>query len=268
MHTPVLLQSAVVIIILLSLYACCGQRHLHPDFIITYDDINERIKGLPEEIQTAILSKPQYFCELMGDILDNPQELVLLVDKTHPLLKTYEPDDLVLLADYPVRITRPKLEVRKIIIENLLAMVEAAEKEGISLPIASAYRSFEYQEKLHRYWIHELGKEQAIKESAPAGHSQHQLGTTIDFYPINDSFADTQASSWLAGHAHLFGFSLSYPDGFDELTGYKYEPWHYRYIGKTACYLTNEFFSGIQQYFLQFYHDHAAFFSEKRKKSK
>jgi D-alanyl-D-alanine carboxypeptidase len=255
-----------VIITFLAFFQSCVQGNIHPDFMITHGQMKEKIRDLPEDIRSSILSKPRYFCDLLGGILDTPRELLLLVDKTHPLPDTYEPDDLVLIGNHPLHITHPKLEVRKIMIDDLLAMAKASEREGISLTIASAYRSYEYQKKVHEHWIKVSGEEAADKESARAGYSQHQLGTTIDFYPINDSFAETPASGWLSEHAHFFGFSLSYPAGYDELTGYTYEPWHYRYIGKKACQMTHEFFSGIQQYFLRFYHDHASYFSEKRKK--
>ena len=82
--------------------------------------------------------------------------------------------------------------------------------------------------------VREMGKEAADRESAAPGTSQHQLGVAIDFGSISDDFATTKAGLWMEQNAHLFGFSLSYPQGYESVTGYRWESWHYRYIGFLA----------------------------------
>ena len=106
-------------------------------------------------------------------------------------------------------------------------------------------------------------REEAVRTLAPPGHSQHQLGTAIDFGSIDVSFARTPAGQWLLANAWRYGFSLSYPEGQEALTGYSWEPWHYRYVGRAAAGLIQEFFAGRQQEFLSFYGEKQAGFSAK-----
>ena len=74
----------------------------------------------------------------------------------------------------------------------------------------------------------------------------------MDFGPISEAFARTKASRWLTANARRFGFSLSYPKGLTAVTGYEWESWHYRYIGKAAAALEGEFFGGVQEYLVLF----------------
>ena len=92
----------------------------------------------------------------------------------------------------------------------------------------------------------------ADRESAQPRKSQHQLGLILDFAPIDDSFANTSASAWLLRNASRFGWSLSFPDGYEEVTGYRWESWHYRFVGKDLAAFIDKYFDGIQQYALQF----------------
>jgi D-alanyl-D-alanine carboxypeptidase len=100
--------------------------------------------------------------------------------------------------------------------------------------------------------VKELGRPQAEMLSAMPGHSQHQLGEAIDFGSITDAFAQTKASRWLSANARRFGFSLSFPKGMTDVTGYGWESWHYRYIGKAAAALEGQYFGGVQQYLMLF----------------
>ena len=87
-----------------------------------------------------------------------------------------------------------------------------------------------------------------------SGKSQHQLGLVVDFAPISDSFAETKASEWLLRNASRFGWSLSFPDGYENVTGYRWESWHYRFVGKDLAVFIEKYFENIQQYALQFIH--------------
>jgi D-alanyl-D-alanine carboxypeptidase len=100
--------------------------------------------------------------------------------------------------------------------------------------------------------VREYGQEAADRESARPGTSQHQTGLVVDFAPIGDEFAKTAASAWLVKNAARFGWSLSFPDGYEQVTGYRWESWHYRYVGKELADFINRYFDGIQQYALQF----------------
>ena len=131
-------------------------------------------------------------------------------------------------------------------------MDRAARGSGISLLVSSAYRSYAYQEGVWDRGVAAEGEAATARVIARPGHSQHQLGLAIDFGSIDDSFAGTPASAWLLANARRFGFSQSYPKGLEEVTGYKWESWHYRYVGKAAAAMEAEFFGGVQQYLVLF----------------
>ena len=147
---------------------------------------------------------------------------------------------------------------------DLLQMVSAARADGVTLLFSSSYRSYEYQEAVYEREVKTYGQQAADRESARPGTSQHQLGTAIDFGSITDAFAGTRAGRWLAAHAREFGFSLSFPKGYEEVTGYRYESWHYRYITRPAAKLQKEYFDDIQQYLLEFLHDNRALLEARR----
>jgi D-alanyl-D-alanine carboxypeptidase len=142
--------------------------------------------------------------------------------------------------------------LRAIAAEALEELSAAAAREGIILVVGSTYRSVSYQAQVYEREVAMYGKEAADRESAQPGKSQHQLGLTLDFTPIDDAFAQTPASRWLLNNASRFGWSLSFPDGYEEVTGYRWESWHYRYVGKDLAAFIDNYFDGIQQYALQF----------------
>ena len=188
-------------------------------------------------------------------------ELLQLVDKTHSLAADYEPADLVSLNDYKLRVSRNDLRLRRVIMDAVLAMDQAARAEGITLVFSSAYRSYTYQSGLFTRYAGQYGEAQADRFSARPGHSQHQLGTAIDFGSIDDTFAETEAGKWMADNAWRFGFSLSYPQGMEERTGYIWESWHFRYLTVAGARIEREYFGGIQQYFLEFLAEYRRIFT-------
>lgn len=113
-------------------------------------------------------------------------------------------------------------------------MKRAARKKGISLWIASGYRTYSYQKSLYNSYKRVSGK-YADTYSARPGHSEHQSGYGMDVNQVKDSFAYTKAGKWLAKNCYKYGFIIRYPKGKQKITGYKYEPWHVRYVGKTLA---------------------------------
>jgi D-alanyl-D-alanine carboxypeptidase len=117
----------------------------------------------------------------------------------------------------------------------------AKDEDGITLGIRSAYRSFRVQCITFAVKVQEHGLEHARRFSAEPGRSQHQLGTTADIssprlgFALEQSMGDAPEGIWLADNAHRFGFAISYPRNSEEITGYGYEPWHLRYIGRDAA---------------------------------
>ncbi|MEW5814346.1 MAG: M15 family metallopeptidase [Spirochaetota bacterium] len=239
------------------------EKPVHPVFSITELELGSVIETLRPEIKDAILKRPQYFLELVDQLLQLPADTLILVDKHNPLPRDYEPDDLILLAKYDLGVGRNDLKVRRRIMPDLLAMDAAARVAGIDLIYSSAYRSWAYQEEVYKKNVRELGQEQADRESAQPGKSQHQLGTAVDFGSITDNFALTPSGRWLKAYAWEYGFSLSYPEGMETITGYRYESWHYRYISRTGTRMEKEFFAGSQQYFLEFWKERKDYFKGK-----
>lgn len=179
--------------------------------------------------------------EYPDEILETEKDgdnLLVLVTKKYKLPPTYAPLDLVKANNSGIR-RGENYYVRNILINDLTNLVNDISAEGIDISIVSGYRSYATQESTYQYWVNYNGgsTEEADKISARAGHSQHQLGTAIDFSTngISDSigsqFTGTEAQKWLADNAYKYGFALSYPYGGEEVTGYSYESWHYRYIG-------------------------------------
>jgi D-alanyl-D-alanine carboxypeptidase len=163
--------------------------------------------------------------------------LMVLVDQSHTLPPDYVPEDLVSLQDYGVpTLGSNSLFLRREAAENLKRLVDSAAAYGEELVVASAYRSYEEQQVSHARLASVYG-ESANWMSATPGHSQHQLGTAVDFtnaaasYQVWLPFGDTSASWWLGQHAHEYGYVLAYPPGKEGETGYQWEPWHYRFVG-------------------------------------
>ncbi|MDR1073100.1 MAG: M15 family metallopeptidase [Treponema sp.] len=215
--------------------------------------------GIPSDIAGTIVEKAHAgspFTDDLGVALEGDPYLHFLVDKQHPLPHSYEPDDLVpLVQGKTYRIGRNDLRLRGFAEASLEEMAQAATADGVTLLASSSYRSYDYQTTVYNRNVREMGKEAADRESAPPGCSQHQTGLVVDFGSIDDAFAETKAGKWLLAHASEFGWSLSFPDGYESVTGYRWESWHYRYIGVPLSRFIDVYFNGIQQYALQFLHE-------------
>jgi D-alanyl-D-alanine carboxypeptidase len=165
-------------------------------------------------------------------------DLLVLVNKEYRLSSTYVPKGLTLLSKNVINGTET-FYLRDIVLGDLERMNRDALADGITLVVVSAYRSYATQQTTYNYWVRYNGGNTAYADmiSARPGHSQHQLGTTIDFSSaevfnqIGLVFSRTKASAWLAVNAWKYGFVLSYPAGYESVTGYSGESWHYRYIG-------------------------------------
>jgi len=163
-------------------------------------------------------------------------DLLVLVNKEYKLPSTYAPSDLVLASNAGIR-KGEGFYLRNILINDLRDMINAATADSIDLSMVSGYRSYNTQIGTYNYWVGINGVDGADKISARAGHSQHQLGTAIDFSSsevadgLGGSFRYTRAATWLAENSWRYGFVISYPSGYEPVTGYSYESWHYRYIG-------------------------------------
>lgn len=210
--------------------------------------------SIPAALIDRIRADPKRFtAEIDAVISRDGAGLLALVDKKHTLAATYVPADLVsLAANRSYTVGRSGLSLRADAERALDEMARAARADGITLVASSTYRSFDYQKTVYARNVNELGQAAADRESARPGASQHQLGTAVDFGSITDDFAVTKAGKWLAANAGRFGWSLSFPEGLEGVTGYRWECWHYRYVGKEAVALQEEWFGGVQQYMMEF----------------
>ena len=172
--------------------------------------------------------------ELAGD------DLLVRVNKepAQKLQRGWAPDDLVELDDMmPGR----SGELRHGVALALDELLAAAAADGIDLGVRSAYRSYRTQCITFDFKVRQHGIDHARRFSAEPGRSQHQLGTTVDLTSARVGWAlaqwlgDEPEGQWLEANAWRFGFALSYPEGAEHITGYAFEPWHYRYIGRDAA---------------------------------
>jgi D-alanyl-D-alanine carboxypeptidase len=157
-----------------------------------------------------------------------------VVDTAMRLPADYAPSDLVRTETAGIA---GGGKVRKIVMADLRAMAAQAVGDGIRLRIRSAYRSESRQADVFEGWARQVGRKKALRVSARPGHSEHQLGTTIDFArssapPWDGDFAATPTGRWLTRNAADFGFVMCYPKGSSEVTCYAAEPWHFRWIGR------------------------------------
>lgn len=212
------------------------------------------------EIAARILSDTgDFLVALDGAIAEDRGEtggdlpLLYLIDKEHSVGRGYVPKELVPLdGKGSCTVSRNGLSLRSEAAAALERMAQAARKDGVTLMASSTYRSYDYQKTVYEKWVRLDGQEEADRESARPGTSQHQLGCAVDFGSITDDFADTAMGKWVYAHAADWGWSLSFPRGYEDVTGYRWECWHFRYIGREACRLQDEWFCGVQQYMMEF----------------
>ncbi|MGN0729714.1 M15 family metallopeptidase [Treponema sp.] len=225
-------------------------------FIRVYEKMSERAK---RDICVSAQNRGEFLQEL-SEILDeeksfsgDDKSLFFLIDKKHPAESSYVPVNLVLLKKNPLfDLNKEGMKLRPEAYSALNEMAAAALNDGIRLLVSSAYRSYSYQENIFNYWVSVDGIEEAERESARPGTSQHQLGTAVDFGSVSDDFDKTQMGQWIYKNAARYGWSLSFPQGYEDVTGYRWECWHFRYIGKSACRFQQKWFNGIQQFMLEF----------------
>jgi D-alanyl-D-alanine carboxypeptidase len=215
--------------------------------------------SLPPKVKASIQSRIdkdkagflRYFAAVLADRGEDSM-LLSRVDKDKALPDRYVPADLVSLDGTGLSLSRKGHRLRNAAFQALATMDAAARAEGLTLLVSSCYRSFDYQVEVWDRGVAAEGLAETEASVARPGHSQHQLGTALDFGSITDAFAETKASRWLSANARRFGFSLSYPQGMTAATGYRWESWHYRYLGRAAAEMEGEFFGGVQQYLLLF----------------
>lgn len=172
-------------------------------------------------------------------VVFNPESIPVLVNKQNKLPDSYNPTDLV-ITDIPFisGASNEKRKMRQEAAEAISQLFAGAKAQGISLLGVSAYRSHATQTTLFNSYVNKDGYEKARTYSALPGTSEHETGLSIDVTGGNgkcaaeDCFGGTKEAIWLEQHAAKYGFIIRYPQGKESITGYQYEPWHLRYVGK------------------------------------
>ena len=153
----------------------------------------------------------------------------MIVNKTYSLPKTFVP-----INPYNGDSTSPWCIncIDKDVMEAFKIMQSDAKSLGLNIYISSGYRGYDRQVTLYNNYVDRDGVEAADRYSARAGHSEHQSGLCFDLNSIDDSFTNTNEGKWVNNNAHLYGFIIRFPKGLEDETGYQYESWHLRYVGK------------------------------------
>ena len=159
--------------------------------------------------------------------IDDPASIWVVVDKARPLAPLdYAPADLVPVGGHQLRAEAA------VAMSDMLA---AAAAEGLTITVQSAYRSYDYQVGVFSNQVSRFGEARAEIQVARPGFSEHQTGLGADIggggCDIESCFATTAEGQWVAAHGHEYGYVIRYPDGKQDVTGFKYEPWHVRYVG-------------------------------------
>lgn len=170
--------------------------------------------------------------------IDTAGSYQVVVNKTRPLTPvSYRPSDLVKVPKFNpyARILRRDVSASVVRMGNAM---KAAGKG--TLIVQSGYRSYSSQKTIHKAKVRALGKVKGEKLAARPGYSEHQTGLAVDFAArgvstLQVSFAKTKAGKWLATNAYRYGFVLRYPSGKTAITGYSFEPWHFRFVGVTVA---------------------------------
>lgn len=175
----------------------------------------------------------------------------VLVNKYNYLPNYFVPDNLVTLDEY----SRNGIKLVKEAYEAFKKMAKDAELENLNLRIVSAYRSYDYQKNLYNNYLKTDSQTNVDTYSARPGFSEHQTGLAIDIDNGRENynrFHITQEFAWMKENAYKYGFILRYPLGKENITGYQYEPWHYRYVGtKISDYIYKNNLT-YEEYYYQF----------------
>ena len=166
---------------------------------------------------------------------DTSKGILMLVNKFNYLDNTYVPNDI---TNIPLTYAFSDNQATKEVLSAFKNMWQKAKSENLNLIVNSSYRDYESQENVWNNYEARNGEEYADSIAARPGYSEHQTGLALDIitYGANkNTFEDTDEFKWLQKNAHKYGFILRYPKDKEDITGYEYESWHYRYVGVEAA---------------------------------
>ena len=253
-------KLSIVLLALFLALSCHGKEKGTQQAAVQEEPVDETairiasiaVSQLPENMQGNILDNLDEFKSDLANVLEEESRFFIIADKSHLLTADYDPGELVSLDGKGIRVNKKGMKLEKVTFEALKRMLDDSAREGLALMVSSAYRDYKYQVGLYNYYISKYGKEKTDTFSAPPGASQHQLGTVVDFNDVENTFAGTKEEKWLTENAWKYGFSLSFPKGYEDVTGYDWESWHFRYVTKAGAEFQKKYFNNIQHYMLLF----------------
>ena len=182
---------------------------------------------------------------------ENLNTNLILVNKYNYLTEDYIPENL---EPIDIAYARSGMQLVSEARSAFEILSEDAKKEGMNIIAMSSYRSYDYQVNLYDNYVATDGKEAADTYSARAGYSEHQTGLAVDVYnkvlPYT-SFEETEEFNWMQENAYKYGFILRFPKDKVNITGYQYESWHYRYVGKEAAKYIHNHDLTLEEYYVK-----------------
>ncbi|MGL6248150.1 MAG: M15 family metallopeptidase [Culicoidibacterales bacterium] len=241
---PVFALVAVFVLVIGGIIIVVTQQDKPNEIVLTLEESSVSTEETPD-----VESEPAYDIE-------TPSSETFIINKQRPVANEYVPADLV-IPNVAMRedISNDEKYVRKVAASALEAMTQAAAAEGIELVLGSGYRSYALQESLFSSYEAISGTELANEYSARAGQSEHQTGLAVDLVGsdyvcyLETCFDETPTGQWLANHAHEYGFILRFMEGREAITGYQYEPWHFRYVGQELALEITKEKTTMEEYF-------------------
>lgn len=185
-----------------------------------------------------------------------PSSITVFVNREYSLPKDYKPENLVTPnIEFNIKSYDERTLMRKEAATAIEKLFAAAKKKGLQLVGVSGYRSYDRQYQIFTKNLATKGREHTLKYSAIPGTSEHQTGLVMDcstksmHYDLSDKFYDTPEGKWLAKNAYKYGFIIRYPKDKADITGYAYEPWHIRYVGRGLSYYLQENNLTLDEYY-------------------
>jgi D-alanyl-D-alanine carboxypeptidase len=211
--------------------------------------VQDNNQATQQEQKTISFDKTKYS-------IDEPGSIWWIVNKSRPLPEGYIPPDLI-VPTIKLRLGEDaeQMRISKQLESDLTDMFIKAESDGVIIVFGSGFRSYELQKEFYDSYVAEDGQEAADRYSARPGTSEHQTGLSFDATNVTENchlevcFADTPEGKWLKENSYKYGFIIRYLEGKEEITGYQYEPWHLRYVGKELAAEINKTGQTMEEYF-------------------
>lgn len=210
-----------------------------------------------DDAETTVLyvnmdfDKEDYVDPLVIDEFDD----YVLVNKHRQLSSEYVPDDLVTIDEEYVKADE-EIEIERNVAKAFYDMAEAASKEGLELMVSSGYRSYKDQEEITNTYLELYGQNYVDNYVAKPGFSEHQTAMSLDIASKSvNTFVNSDEYTWMMDNGYKYGFILRYPKSKEDITGYKCEAWHYRYVGKKIAKYIKENNITYDEYYVMFLDD-------------